>query len=172
MVDDHGQILVPTLIGDFVHTDPGQIGEGVVKLHLVIPDPGDDRPHRPPRDPHQLRDRRLRRLRGQPGDLRVEQVGVTGLVPRPRDSRDRHPVDAAGYPRRIGFQLDPDRSGIQGPPPPATLALVIARAPPQALPTPAPHRPRRPHPRNQNAGLVVEFNVLDHCLLDTKQNPP
>jgi len=38
------------------------------------------------------------------------------------------PVLGAAHPRRVGLQERPDQAQVQGPPPPAALALVIARA--------------------------------------------
>src|SRR5450830_384046 len=132
VVDDNGQILVSALIGNLIDPDPGEAGELVVQFLGISPNPGDDRADRAPRDPHQLRDRRLGRLRGQPRDLRIEVVGVTGPVPGPRHGRDAHPVDAARHPRRVGFQLDPNRSRVQRSPPSSTVALVISGATPLA----------------------------------------
>ncbi len=78
MVNNNSQILVATLVGDLINPDPPQVGELVMKLLRVIPDSGDDRPHRTPRDPHQLGDRGLRRLSRQPGNVRVEVMGMPG----------------------------------------------------------------------------------------------
>jgi hypothetical protein len=68
-----------------------------VELFGVIPDPGDDRSHRAPGNTHQLSDRALGGLGGQPGDPRVEVMGVADLVTGPGNSRHRDPVGATRY---------------------------------------------------------------------------
>ena len=53
------------------------------------------------------RDRGLRALGRQPGDLLVEDAGVTRAVPGPRHRRHRRPVLGAVHPRRVGLQPRP-----------------------------------------------------------------
>ncbi len=103
VVDNNSQILVPALVGDLINPDPPEVGERVIELLRVIPDSGDDRPHRAPRDPYQLGDCGLRRLGGKPRDLRVEVVGVAGLVSGPRNSRHRDTMSPARHSRSVGF---------------------------------------------------------------------
>ncbi len=103
------QILVATLVGDLINPDPRQVGELVIDLLRVIPDSGDDRPDGAPRDPHQLGDRSLRRLGGKPRDLCIEAVGVTGLMPGPRNGRHGHTISPTRHPRSVGFQIHLNR---------------------------------------------------------------
>ncbi len=172
VVDNNSQILVPTLVGDLINPDPLQVGELVMKFAGVIPDSGDDRPDGAPRDPHQLGDRGLRCLSRQLGNVRVEVMGMTGLVSGPRNGCDRDTVDTAGHPRRVGFQVDLDRPGIQRTPALPPTAEVVSRTPTTARPASVPHRPGWPDRDDQNPGVVTHFHGLDNRFLDTEQGPP
>lgn len=138
----------------------------------VVPDAGDDRTDRAPGDPHQRGDRGLGCLRGQPRDLVIEEVGRSGLVPGPGHGSDRDAVLTARDPMSVALEDDLDRAGIQVPPPPPTIATVIARAAPFTEPASVPGRFRRPNRHDPNAGLVIEIDVLDESLFDTEQSPP
>jgi hypothetical protein len=48
VVDHHGQVPLPTFVGDLVDPDPTEVGEPVVHGLDVGPDPGDDRTHAAP----------------------------------------------------------------------------------------------------------------------------
>ena len=136
---------VPALVGDLIDADPAQVGELVVELLNAIPDPGDDRADCAPRDAHEFGDRGLGRLGGQPGDLRIEVMGVTDLVAGPGNRRDRHPVGPTRHPRGVGFQVDLHRPGVQGSPTTSSRAGVVTRATSLTHATAVAYRRRRPH---------------------------
>ena len=160
------------LIGDLVDTDPSQVGELVVKLLNVIPDPGDDRSDRAPGNAHQFSDRALGCLGGQPGDLRVEVMSVTDLVTGPGHRRDCHPVGPTRHPGSVGFQVDLDGPDVQGLPATSPRASVIAWTTSLTRSAPVAHRSRRPDRSDQHPALVVEVDILDHRFLDTEQHSP
>ncbi len=172
VVDDDAQILVAALVGDLINPDPRQVGELVMKFAGVIPDSGDDCPDGAPRDPHQLGDRSLRRLGGKPRDLCIEVVGVTGLMPGPRNGRHGHTISPTRHPRSVGFQIHLNCPGIQRTPAPPPTAEVVSRTPSTARPASVPHRPGWPDRDDQNPGVVTYFHGLDNRFLDTEQGPP
>ena len=134
-------------------------------------DPAGDRPHRAPGDPHQLDHRRLRAVRHQPGDLIVERSGVPGAVTGPRHRRHRHPMVGAGHPWRVGLDEHPHRAGIQRPPPPSSLTLVIAAATPIAAPAATPRASAEPARHDDLAGVLVELDGLDHHVAFDADHP-
>ena len=127
VVDHHGQVPLPALVGDLIDPDPPQVGEPVMHRLDVGPDPGDDRADGAPGDPHQLGDRALGALGSQPGDLLVEGVGMPGRVPGPRHRRHRRPMLATADPGRLGLEHGLDRAQVQCPPAAPPLATVIGR---------------------------------------------
>ncbi len=172
MVDNNSQILVATLVGDLINPDPPQVGERVIELLHVTPDPGDDRPHRTPRDPHQLGDRGLRRLSRQPGNVRVEVMGMPGLMPCPRNGRDRDTMDTARHSRRVGFQIHLNRPAIKATPAPPPTARVVSRTPTVARPAAVLCRSCGPDLGQQNPSFLVELDAFHNRFLDTEQSSP
>ena len=75
----------------------------------------------------------LLRVDRQPRDLVLEAAGEPGVVARPRDRGDDHPVAMAAHARRPRLQKTERGPEIQRPPPPTPFALVITRAPPPAV---------------------------------------
>jgi hypothetical protein len=125
-----------------------------------------------PGDPHQLGDCSLRALRGQPGHLLVERAGMPSTMSGPGDLSHRRPVGGAVDPRGVSFQEDLDGSHIEPTPAPPPLTTVIPTGPRSARSAPAPARSSRPHVGHENLCLVVELDVLDHCVLDAQQGAP
>ncbi len=77
VVNNDGQMLVASLVGDLISPDPPEVGELVIDLLRVIPDSGDDRPDGAPRDPHQTR--------GGPLSLGGTSPDIAGSkLPRPQ----------------------------------------------------------------------------------------
>ncbi len=172
MVNNNSQILVATLVGDLINPNPSQVGERVIKLVRVIPYSGNDRPHRTPRDPHQLGDRSLRRLSRQPGDLRIEVMGMTGMVSGPRNSRNRHTMNPTRHPRRVGFQIHLNRPAIKATPAAPSHPRVVSRAALLTDPAPVLYRSCGPDPGQQNPSFLVELDAFHNRFLDTKQTSP
>jgi hypothetical protein len=179
VVDDDDQVLMAAFIGDLVDSDAVQPGEPVGGCLGLGGHPGDDVPDGAPGDPHQLSDRGLRARGGQPGDLVIEEPGVSGAVPGPRHGGHHHPVLGAGDPRRGGFQLGPHRAQVQRPPPAPALPLVIAGALLPADPAPAGQPLARPHahghrqlPRAVPGFLLIPVHALDHGVLAAEHSSP
>ena len=177
MIDDDDQVLVALAVGDLVDPDPPQPGQPVGAGGSLGGDPGDDVPDGPPPGAHQLADGGLGGRARQPGDGVLERAGMPGAVPRPRHGCDRHAVPGAGHPRRGAFQLGPDRAQVQGPPP-APLALVIARAAAPADPAPPGPAPVRPDPGDYRdlrlavrPGIFLPADPLDHGAAFDSQHP-
>ena len=177
MIDDDDQVLVALAVGDLVDPDPPQPGQPVGAGGSLGGDPGDDVPDGPPSGAHQLADGGLGGRARQPGDGVLERAGMPGAVPGPRHGCDRHAVPGAGHPRRGAFQLGPDRAQVQGPPP-APLALVIARAAAPADPAPPGPAPVRPDPGDYRdlrlavrPGIFLPADPLDHGAAFDSQHP-
>src|SRR6266542_4051379 len=66
----------------------------------------------------------------------------------------------------------PYRAQVQGPPPSASLAAVVARAAPPAHPAPSPLPPPGPDRRHDHTFVLVEVDTLNHRLLDPEQPSP
>jgi hypothetical protein len=127
VIDDHGQVAVPTLVGDLIDPDPAQPRQPVDPLVDVAADPGDDRPDGTPRNPQQLDHRHLRHMHRQPRRLIVEIVSVTGTVAGPRDLRHSRSMLTATHPRRVRLNEHLRRSEIKCPPPAPTVSPVELR---------------------------------------------
>ena len=138
----------------------------------VGPDPGDDRPDGAPRDAHQLRHRALRAHRGQPRHRLIEAQRVPGAMPRPRHRRDHHTVHRAGHPRRVGLDHRPHRAQIQRPPPPPSLARVVAADSAAGTLRSAAAGPGPAGPRHDHTLVLVELDSLNDRLLDAEQPSP
>jgi hypothetical protein len=117
-------------------------------------------------------DRGLGAHRGQPRHRLIEAVRVPRAVPRPRHRRHDHPVHRAAHPRRVSLHERLHRAQIQRPPPPASLTTVVAGAAPPAQSAPPPLTPHRPHRRHDHTLLLVEYDTLNHRLLDAEQPSP
>jgi hypothetical protein len=98
-------------------------------------------------------------VRRQPRGHVVKRPGMADIVTGPRDLRHHHPMIGTAHPGRVALQPGRNRPQVQGPPPTPTVALGIARAPPNAAaasqfgrPLPGrtdatmPPRPRRKRP--------------------------
>jgi len=160
--------ITHTIVADLIDPDPAQTLQRVTPGDALGHHSRHDRPDRAPGDPQQHLQRRLARPGRHPRDGVLEHARVPRVVPSPRHRRHDHPVLGAGHPRRVGLQEHPVQAQIRAPPPPAPLALVIARAAPPAQPAAAPRAPARPHVHHHRFRLVVELDLVDHrALLDS-----
>ena len=162
------RVSVPALVADLVDPDPRQAVEGIVRGPSVSDDPGDDRADGPPGDAHQLGDRGLRRVGDEPGNLVVEVPGVARAVAGPRHLGDGRAVRRAVHPGRVGLEEALNGPEVETPPPPPSLALVIAGCTHPAPTAPPLGRPPRSHMDDDDVRLRVDLHVLDHRrLVDT-----
>ena len=156
VVDDHREVLLTCADRDLVKPELREPGAQVAAGLRLGADAFADPPDRPPRDPHQLADRGRAGVDRQPCGGVVEAAGEPGVVTRPRDRRDHHPVTRALDPRRVGLQETDRRAEIQRPPPAATLAAVIPRAATAAVRAAIPLTPDRPDRDHDRAVDLVD----------------
>ena len=90
---------------------------------------------------------------------------------RPRHRRDDDSVPLAAHARRPRLQQAETRAEIQRPPPPAALALVIARAAPLAVRT-AITLPGARVDRYHQRPVGLELHLLDHHSAQSEQRLP
>jgi len=172
VTDDHRDVAVALLVADLIDPDPSQPLEPIDGGVDVSDHAGDDRPDRAPRDPHQPGHGRLRGLHGQPGDLIVEEAGVTGVMASPRHRRDQHSMLPTRDSGRVRLELRDHRPEIKGSPPPPALTPVIDRAPPAALRTAPALTLMRLHMHDQDPAVLVVLDPPHRGLLDSEQPSP
>jgi hypothetical protein len=172
MIDHHGQVPMPLLVGDLVDTDPAQPVVPVGQPAAIGPHPRHDRTHRAPADPHQLAHRRLGRVHRQPRHRGIEGPGMPRAVARPRHRRHHHPMRSTPHPRRLSLHHRPHRAHVQRPPPPPPRTAIKPGATPLAVRTPPSGTPAHPYLNHQQRLFVVELDTLDHRLLDSQQPSP
>ncbi len=90
----------------------------------------------------------------------------------PRHRGDHHPVLAAGHPRCAGLKHSADHAQVQRPPAATPCPSVVTRAAATTHPAPVPLSLGGPYVGDQQIGVLVELNTLDHGLLDAQQAPP
>ena len=83
MVDDRGQVALPTAVGDLIDADRHQALQALF-IEVIGKNALNDVPDGVPADPQHAGDRRLRHLLREPGHDILEVACVLGTRPCPR----------------------------------------------------------------------------------------
>ena len=75
-------------------------------------------------------------------------------------------------PRRIDFEIGPRGAQIQRPPASSLITRVVAGRPPPTDPALTSIAPPEPDRHDERTRRLLEFDLLDHHLLDTEQPGP
>jgi hypothetical protein len=172
MVDDHDQVALALLVADLIDADAMQPGQQVDLAGPLDGDPGAHPTDRAPGQAQQLGDSGAGGVDRQPRHGVLKPSGEPGAMTRPRHRSDQHAVGGAGDAGRVGLQQRRDRAKVERAPATSPLALVVAGTATTAQRAAASAAAGRPHHGDKRTSLLVEHDLLDHRVLDTKQPLP